>query len=96
MRGGKRPCSGHFVGTLQYRTMVRRELGLTFVTAMARHRLQREPFIGMSRAALRAMRDARGLAARRDREAALPDQWVYDFFRHQAPGGRGEVMAARA
>ena len=43
-----------------------------------------------------AMRDARGLAARRDREAALPDQWVYDFFRHQAPGGRGEVMAARA
>ena len=80
----------YFVG------IVRRELGLTFVTAMARHRLQREPFVGMSRAALRAMRDARGLATRRDREAALPDQWVYDFFRHQAPGGRGEVMAARA
>ena len=75
--------------------IVRRELGLTFVIAMARHRLQREPFVGMSRAALRAMRDSRGLAARREL-AALPDQWVYDFFRHQAPGGRGEAMAARA
>ena len=80
----------YFAGT------IRRELGLTFVIAMARHRLQREPFVGMSRAALRAMRDARGLAARRERTAALPDQWVYDFFRHQAPGGRGEMLAARA
>ena len=44
---------------------VRRELGITFVIAMARHRLQREPFVGMSPAAVRAMRDARGQAVRR-------------------------------
>jgi len=75
---------------------VRRELGITFVIAMARHRLQREPFVGMSPAAVRAMRDARGQAVRRHQGAALPDQWVYDFYRHQAPGGRGEMLAARA
>ena len=51
--------------------IVRRELGLPFVIAMARHRLQREPFVGMSRAALRAMRDARGLAAIRLRLRVL-------------------------
>ena len=66
---------------------VRRELGITFVIAMARHRLQREPFVGMSPAAVRAMRDARGQAVRRHQGAALPDQWVYDFYWHQAPAG---------
>ena len=72
---------------------VRRELGLTFVIAMARHRLQREPFVGMTRAQVRALRDARGLADRRALEPSLPDQWVYDFYRHQAPGGRGDGPA---
>ena len=65
----------------------RRELGITFVIAMARHRLQREPCVGMSPAAVRAMRDARGQAVRRHQGAALPDQWVYDFYWHQAPAG---------
>ena len=72
----------------------RRELGLTFVIAMARHRLQREPFVGMSRAATRAMRDARGMADRRPRprrlEPSLADRWVFvcsiSIYRHQAPG----------
>ena len=72
---------------------VRRELGLTFVIAMARHRLQREPFVGMTRAQVRALRDARGLADRRALEPSLSDQWVYDFYRHQAPGGRGDGPA---
>ena len=72
---------------------VRRELGLTFVIAMARHRLQREPFVGMTRAQVRALWDARGLADRRALEPSLSDQWVYDFYRHQAPGGRGDGPA---
>jgi hypothetical protein len=78
------------------RFTVRREMGLAFMIAMARHRLQRESFVGMTRAQVRAMRDARGLTERRARTPALPDQWVYDFYRHQAPGGRGEMLAARA
>ena len=94
----------YFISTV--RREAPRARGITFVIAMARHRLQREPFVGMSPAAVRAMRDARcamrdarGQAVRRHQGAALPDQWVYDqyiFYRHQAPGGRGEMLAARA
>ena len=92
LMGARSPSEAraYFVST------VRREMGLAFVIAMARHRLQREPFVGMTRAQVRAMRDARGLTERRARTPALPDQWVYDFYRHQAPGGRGEMLAARA
>ena len=71
---------------------VRRELGITFVIAMARHRLQREPFVGMSPAAVRAMRDARGQAVRRHQAGGgtRPTRpvGVYDFYL-SAPGPGG-------
>ena len=47
----------------------------------------------MTDTTLRALRDARGLADRRALEPSLSDRWVYDFYRHQAPGGHGDGPA---
>ena len=76
---------------------VRRELDLTFVIAMAWHRRQREPFVGMTRAQERALglRDVRdeGLrtGGRLRHRSRTRHQWVYDIYRHQAPQAAEET-----
>jgi hypothetical protein len=60
-----------------YTTMVRRRVGVAVARAMARHRLDRVQFIGVSREAVRAHRQRRADVAR---EPAIRD---VDFFAHQ-------------
>ena len=75
----------YFAGT------IRRELGLTFVIAMARHRLQREPFVGMSRRQ-RCVRCATHGGSRRgesgQRHCRISGCMTSSATRHQGDGER--------
>ena len=53
----------------------RRRVGLAAVQAMARHRLARVPYVGVTLAVVQAVRDARD--ARRQQQVRGTQAWVY-------------------
>ena len=94
-------CRWRFAGARSYDEFrsytiaaLRRRVGLTAVQAMARHRLDRVPFIGVPRVALRERMDAQrqrrqqGAAPAVGRAAAIDPR---EFFAYQAraPGFGG-------
>ena len=70
---------------------LRRRLGVAAVRELARHRIRRAPFVGASRAQVRAHVERR--AARAAGGGGLPDAvlptefWVYQAY-HRAPGAQ--------
>jgi len=67
---------------------VRRRLGMTVVREFARHRLRRVPFVGMPRAALLRVADARA----RVHHPHLGVTREYDFYHFQALGAVGVLV----
>ena len=71
---------------------VRRRLGITAVREFARHRLRRVPFVGMPRAAILRVAEARA----RVHQPHIGVTRAYDFYHFQALGATGAPIRVGA